>query len=102
MSDRPFAVLDGSHRSLPRNATRLADVAADAPIEVSVYLKRRPAPADTSAGDARARMHAVRNEAHREDIERIRAFAEQNGLTVSSVEPARRLVKRQSARSVRQ
>jgi kumamolisin len=88
-----FAALDGSHRSLPHNATRLADVAADAPIEVSVYLKRRPLPADVSSGDGRARMHAARSEAHRDDIERIRAFAGQHGLTVTSVEPARRLVK---------
>src|SRR5713226_2127302 len=86
-----------SHRTLPESARRVADVSPDENIEVSVYLKPHPHTAATDEAlpvvDRRAALHARRVEQHKDDIRLVSEFAAENGLTVTAVEPDRRLVK---------
>ncbi|MBV9734389.1 MAG: S8/S53 family peptidase [Acidisphaera sp.] len=95
MTSKTYAEFAGSHREAPRNATRIADVADDEPIEVSVYLKPRGGAqqvADLAEG-RRAALAAQRATTHADDIRKITDFATAAGLTVAAVDPARRLVK---------
>ncbi len=80
----------------PDGATPAGDVAAEEAIEVSLYLRRRAAAADPAmAADPQQRRlarHAQRAALHRDDIDRVAAFAAAHGLHVAA-EPARRLVR---------
>lgn len=73
----------------------MGDVAPDEHIEVSIYLKPREVGGDWSTGgaDRREALSARRALLHQDDIRLIREFAASYGLTVTSVEPGRRLVK---------
>ncbi|MCW3477487.1 S53 family peptidase [Limobrevibacterium gyesilva] len=86
-----------SHKTLPDGVRRVADVAPDENIEVSVYLKAHPHTAETDealpATDRRGALHARRAEQYKDDIRLLSEFAAENGLTVTAVEPGRRLVK---------
>jgi kumamolisin len=97
MVSKTYVDFPESHRTLPAGAQRLGDVAPDENIEVSVYLKPRPytGPADEALRDTdrRAALRARRAVQHQDDIRLLTEFAVDNGLTVSEVDPARRLVK---------
>jgi kumamolisin len=97
MVSKTYVDFTESHRTLPADAQRLADVPPDEKIEVSVYLKPRaqPGAAEQTAPltDHRAAMQTQRLAEHQDDIHLLTEFAARNGLTVSSVEPVRRLVK---------
>ena len=92
MTSRTYVELPGSHRLEPAAAIRIADVAPDEPIEVSVYLKPCPDDAKTSHR-TRAELNTRRAAAHWNDIQCVTDFAQQAGLSVVSVEPGRRLIK---------
>jgi kumamolisin len=83
----PFAP---SHKPAPPGQP-VGPVDAQTPIEISIYLKPRQALRNQPT--TRADLAASRAESHADDIQRIRAFAAANGLTVTAVEPGRRLVK---------
>jgi kumamolisin len=106
-----------SHRAPPDpSCKRIGDVPPGEQIEVSIYLKPRdnaaatPAVSPTrasgqsdphatareairSSSDARAELMTQRTAQHAQDIALIRDFAQDHGLTLSSMEPAKRLVK---------
>ena len=84
-----------SERPAPAGATQLAPLAPDETIEVSVYLKPRPAAGQPPSGVAepRAAMREHRERSHRDDIRLISDFAAASGLTVAAADPARRLVR---------
>jgi kumamolisin len=88
MVSKSYIEFAASHRKAPAG-TRQGDSAPDEPVEVSVYLKPRGA----HAGVSREALAASRADAHKGDIQLIRDFAKEAGLTVVAVEPARRLVK---------
>ena len=78
----------------PADATQVAPVAPDTPVEVSIYLKPRAAGAAPAAGaDPRAAVRADRERAYRDDIRLLSEFAAATGLSVVLADPARRLVK---------
>jgi kumamolisin len=84
-----------SSRRAPPHGTRTGPVPADEVIEVSLYLKPR-ADAKTAIAAAHNRRAAIaqhRAANHASDIAQIKAFAAEHGLTVSAIDPARRLVK---------
>jgi hypothetical protein len=93
----PVVEMDGSSHILPADVRRVANVAANEPIEVSVYLKPRSMPDFSNDGrslaERRAALSAIRAEEHDGDIRLLREFATAHHLTVGDVEPARRLVK---------
>ena len=97
MASKTYASFAESDRALPEGAQRVADVTSDEIIEVSVYLKPRSqtgaAEEARPAGDARAVMHARRAAEHQDDIRLLTEFAADTGLTVTEVDPGRRLVK---------
>jgi phospholipase C len=89
-----FLPFEPSRREPPK-ASRIGDVPPDEHIEVSIYLKPRAfeLTAAELAADPRDAVRSRRTELHRDDIRLITDFAQDFGLTVVSVEPARRLVK---------
>ncbi|HEV2675168.1 MAG TPA: S53 family peptidase [Aliidongia sp.] len=95
MADAHTAEFPDSQMAPPSDAVRVGPVPAGTTIEVSLYLKRRigETQAIAGAGDRRKALADHRATGHRDDIQRVRAFAADHGLTVVSVEPARRLVK---------
>ncbi len=90
-----YVQFQSSDRPAPPDATRIAPVAPDEPIEVSIYLRPRDATATPPAGeaDARAALRADREHAYRDDIRLVADFAAANGLTVVMADAARRLVR---------
>ena len=94
--------LPGSHRAAPVGK-RLGAVAAEQPIEVSVYLKDRDgdpllaiAPGGTvpaPVAQTRAAIATARRDEHREDFEAVTAFATGHGLSVVCEDSARRLIR---------
>jgi phospholipase C len=100
MPSKSFIAFEPSRRAAPLTATRTGDVPADEQIQVSVYLKPRDseasAGAEPSVGDGPEPREALRHgraARHADDIRLITDFANEQGLTVVSVEPGRRLVK---------
>ena len=95
MATRSYREFSPSHRAAPKSAVRVGSVPAQERIEVSVYLKQRTtSPAANNAEiDARQNLLAQRQVQYADDIELVRAFADEHGLRVTSVEPARRLIK---------
>lgn len=94
MMPSAFEPFEPSHRELPQ-ASRVGDVTADEPIEVSVYLKPRDGDltASVPGADPREALRSRRQALHQDDVRRVTEFAHTFGLTVSSFEPARRLIK---------
>jgi kumamolisin len=75
----------GSTRAVPTGARRLRDAADDAPVEITMVLRK---PSGGAAADSKSLI-----EADLADIEAVRAFAQDSGLTVESVNaPARAVV----------
>jgi hypothetical protein len=101
MASEVYVDLPGSGEAVWASAQRVADI-GDEPIEVSVYLKPRTAvevdPASTLA-QRRAAMIAQRTTEHADDIRLMTEFAAAHGLTVTTIEPGRRLVKLSGASS---
>ena len=89
-----FAASEPAHK--PTTA-RVRDSDPNEHIEVSVYLKPRGLTANASGAtvtrETREDMHARRTQEHQDDIRLLHEFAAEKGLTVTAVEPARRLVK---------
>jgi kumamolisin len=95
MAGQPTVDFPASRIAPPPNATLVGAAPGDAVVEVSFYLKSHGDEAQAVAGaaDPRAAMKAHRASGHRDDIARVRAFADGQGLTVVAVEPDRRLIK---------
>ena len=96
MASKSYKEFSASHREAPGPSCRLVgEVPAEERVEISIYLKPRDgAPAASAPGtDARAAQRARRASQHAGDIELIRSFARDHGLTVLSAEPGRRLVR---------
>lgn len=96
MTSPTYVEFPNSRKAAP-TATHIGDVPADEPIEVSIYLKRRdsvePVTATGVPEDRRAALAQHRATQYAGDIALIKSFATEAGLTVSAVEPARRLIK---------
>src|SRR6185312_12572844 len=96
MPSKSYREFSASHRVAPGPACKLiGEVPGEERVEISIYLKpRNGEPAAPAKGsDRRAAMRAHRAAQHASDIELIRRFAREHGLTVSAVEPGRRLVR---------
>jgi hypothetical protein len=90
VTNAAYAAFAPSHRPATA-ATRVADIDPAEPIEISVYLKPLHPPQDQP--HTRASMAARRADDHADDIARLSEFAAAHGLTVTAVEPGRRLVR---------
>jgi len=90
-----YVPLPGSTIVAPAGATRVAAAPSNETMEISVYLQPRDGGAVnvTPTGNPRADLSSQRAILHAPDIDLLTAFAQQTGLTVVSVEPARRLIK---------
>src|SRR5215475_2062218 len=106
-----YVEIPGSHRDLPEEAQAIAPAAhpkgSAESIEISIYLKPREADAllqqppitaqeaaATGQGHALPRdVGAERATSYADDLAKISAFANKNGLSIVKEEPARRLVK---------
>src|SRR3979411_208132 len=97
MSSGIYQEFGASKPAHKATTTRLRDSDPNEHIEVSVYLKPRGITANASGAavtrETREAMRARRPQEHQEDIRLLREFAAEKGLTVTAVEPARRLVK---------
>ncbi|HET9389212.1 MAG TPA: S53 family peptidase [Steroidobacteraceae bacterium] len=96
MPSKSYREFSASHRVAPGPSCKLiGEVPGAERVEISIYLKPRDGePAAPAKGaDRRAAMRAHRAAQHAGDIELIRNFAREHGLTVSAVEPGRRLVR---------
>lgn len=97
-------VMKSSTRKVPAGATRIGPADGTQVVEVTVRLRRGsdpgefPSDAELGAGLPASRNYLTREEfaakhgARASDVAAVRAFAESNGLQVSSVDPARRTV----------
>src|SRR5450755_1492223 len=101
MSASDRVQVPGSERQLEPGHSRVGDVDSQAEIDVTVYVRPRAAldwvdkEAALPLAQRRVRSReewAQKYGARPADIEAVRAFAEQHGLTVTSVDPARRAV----------
>lgn len=96
MATMNYQELAQSAHPLPQGAQFVRALAADEPIEVSIYLKPR---SDTGGrvgapmSSPRMSLQAKRTVEHADDVRVLTDFAAAKGLTVSTVDPARRLVK---------
>lgn len=83
-----------SERPVPAGAAQLAPSPPDETVEVSVYLKPRAVTPQPVSGFAepRAAMREHREQSYRDDIRLVTEFAAENGLVVTTTDPARRLV----------
>ncbi len=88
MARQNFVPFKPSLREAPAGQ-RLAAVPADEMIEFSVYLKPQP----MAAGLDREKFSERRPAQHEHGIALLRAFAEETGLEVVTVQPERRLVR---------
>lgn len=96
MPSKSYREFSASQRVAPGPSCRLiGEVPGEETIEISIYLKPRAGepPAVAKGSDRREAMRAHRATQHAGDIKLIREFAREHGLTVSSVEPGRRLVR---------
>jgi kumamolisin len=89
-----YRPVPGSHRAVSSGARRIKDASPQAPVAVTVVLRRRsdtrPKPASSPPMD-RAEAERVLG-ADPADVETIEDFAHQHGLTVTSVDMAARSV----------
>jgi kumamolisin len=94
MTSPTYVELPSSRRTSPAG-TRIGDVSPDETVEVSIYLKPRndAKTAVAAASNKRAAIGQHRAASHASDIDLLKEFAADNGLTVTAIEPARRLVK---------
>jgi kumamolisin len=89
MVSRNYQDFGPSHKNAPGPACqRLGSVPAGEQFEVSIYLKPRHA-----GNSSRADLAAARAAAHADDFKLIKEFASDHGLTVTAIEPAKRLIK---------
>ena len=84
-----YTHFQASHRSAPAG-TRLGPIDPATQVHVSVYLKPLH---DETAPLSREDMAQLRADTHANGIRLVSEFAASTGLTVDSVEPARRLVR---------
>ena len=83
--------LPGSQVPPPAAEASGHDIATDA-MTISIYLKPKDHPAASAQPQQRAELKEARRRAHADDVAEIRAYADANGLKLSLVDPARRLV----------
>ncbi|MBI3445129.1 MAG: S53 family peptidase, partial [Magnetospirillum sp.] len=98
MPNKPYKEFTASSRVLPDGAKYIREADATEVIEISIYLKARPSTAASGTNnhtskDPRAALHESRALQHADDIKIVTDFAISHGLTVSSVEAGRRLIK---------
>lgn len=93
MTNRTYVELAGSQAPALATAVRTADVTPDELIELSIYLKPHSDDAKLLSGITRTELNARRTATHKIPIECIIDFAQQNGFSVISVEPGRRLIR---------
>jgi kumamolisin len=81
----------------PPGAKQIGDTAAGETLEVSIYLKPAPPPKKpltmTHGKGRQAADAAIRAFEHQDDLRALRQFAADNGLTVTTIVPSRRLMK---------
>ena len=89
----------GSHLAAPAKGRHVGAVPKGERIEVSIYLKPRDQHQTNqtrltgSVDERRQKLAEHRATAHRDDIRRIEEFISAHGLTIISVDPARRLIR---------
>src|SRR5579872_6685870 len=94
MPSQTYREFTPSHKQPPASTCKLlGDAPPQEAIEVSIYVKPRPAALPGKAANARAELLARRTAEHAADFALIGSFAADHGLTVSTVEPAKRLIK---------
>jgi hypothetical protein len=98
MVSKSYTEFTPSHKKAPDASIQLIGaVPADERLEVSIYLKRRDggrvATDPKGSGDPRADLLASRTAQHAPDFKLVQDFAQDHGLSVVSIEPARRLIK---------
>jgi phospholipase C len=94
MPGKSYVPFEASRRHPLTAATRVGAVPDDEQIEVSIYLKPRDVtPTPVSGEHPRDTLRKARVTAHAGDIKLVTDFAADNGLTVVSVDPGRRLVR---------
>jgi kumamolisin len=81
MADTPYALFPASQKPSPPG-TLIGPVPPDELIDISLYLTPRELP----PGTTRAIVHAA-------DITAVKSFAAAAGLTITAIEPARRLIR---------
>lgn len=91
--------LPGSQHAAPRDMRAVGRAPGDEALTVSVYLKDRSADGMTAhaAGamphrQSRETLRQARDADHASDIDALRTFAGEHGLTLTYADPARRLV----------
>jgi kumamolisin len=94
MVSKTYVEFPSSERSAPAHGSLVGAVPAEEKVEVSLYLKPRH---DTHhaprSGDPRADLRAQRIRQHGGDIKLIQEFAHEAGLTIVTVDAARRLIR---------
>src|SRR5262249_10306996 len=92
MPSKNYVDFAASHRTLPANAQRVAEVSPEERITVSIYLKPRP---DTGLADAalpgtdrRAALRMHRAAQHQADITLLHAFAAAHSRRLGRGQPA--------------
>jgi kumamolisin len=95
MPSKSYKEFTPSHRKAPDASYRAAGaVPAQERIEVSIYVKPRDQGAKPAGGgDPRAQLAARRKTQHAGDFKLIQDFASENGLSVVTVEPEKRLIR---------
>ena len=102
MSSQQYVELPNSRRELPPKAKARGPAEPNTPIEVSIYLRPQsaiPEAMNYAAQAGQERQFLTREQLAEQigaapaDIAQVEQFAQANGLTVTLVDPARRLVK---------
>ena len=96
MVSKTYEEFTPSRKAAPNpSLKRIGAVPADERIEVSIYLKPRDGGRGTLNGsaDPRAELQSRRSAQHADDIKLVQEFAKEHGLSVTSAEPAKRLIK---------
>ncbi len=89
----------GSHLAAPAHGKPIGPVPIDQRIEVSIYLRPRDqhqtqqTALTGSIDQRRLQLAQQRASAHRDDFRRVEEFISEHGLSVVSIDPARRLLR---------
>ncbi len=86
----------GSHLNAPKQAREMGVMPTGARIDISIYLQPRHSAAAALTGSVEERRQAVAQEraaTHQQDFRAVEEFLSRYGLTVMSVDPARRMIR---------
>lgn len=88
MAEQHYRPFPESRHEVPFGAARAGRLADDERVEASIYV--RPRPGSAASGET---VLEARGRRHHGDIEAVKAFAVDHGLTVLEADPCRRLVR---------